>query len=193
MERRPMRVLIVAWALLWASAGRPVEGVTIQYSYDVAGRLTAAEYGGGKRIDYQYDSGGNLVRRTVTVPEDSDGDSMDDAWEREQFGDLAREGWDDFDDDGQTDLAEYLTGTDPKDPSSRLAIEAAVAGVGQAMTLEWQGVPGRQYRVQWKESLDDTSWIDLEEVVCSGPGVLSVTDREAGEFRQRFYRIVVVE
>ena len=38
---------------------------TIQYSYDEAGRLIAADYGGGSAINYTYDASGNLLRRLV--------------------------------------------------------------------------------------------------------------------------------
>ncbi len=41
--------------------------VTNVYSYDAAGRLERADYGGGARIDYVYDAGGNLVVRTARV------------------------------------------------------------------------------------------------------------------------------
>ncbi len=40
---------------------------TITYSYDDAGRLTNAAYGGGASIAYAYDANGNLLMRTVTA------------------------------------------------------------------------------------------------------------------------------
>ncbi len=45
---------------------------------------------------------------------DTDGDGMDDDWEKEYFNDsLERDGTGDFDSDGILDLDEYLNGTDP--------------------------------------------------------------------------------
>lgn len=38
---------------------------TISYTYDTAGRLTKADYGGGRAITYAYDSNGNLLQREV--------------------------------------------------------------------------------------------------------------------------------
>lgn len=40
---------------------------TVTYSYDDAGRLTNAAYGGGASIAYAYDANGNLLLRTVTA------------------------------------------------------------------------------------------------------------------------------
>ncbi|HOG49577.1 MAG TPA: hypothetical protein PKY10_03220, partial [Lentisphaeria bacterium] len=45
---------------------------------------------------------------------DSDGDGMPDWWELSHFGNLDRNGLDDFDGDGLIDYYEYLAGTNPK-------------------------------------------------------------------------------
>ncbi|MGJ8725027.1 MAG: sulfatase-like hydrolase/transferase [Roseibacillus sp.] len=49
---------------------------------------------------------------------DLDGDQMNDAWEQANFGDLSRDGDEDFDDDGLTDLLEFQNNTQPKNPDS---------------------------------------------------------------------------
>ena len=49
---------------------------------------------------------------------DLDDDQMDDYWEKANFGDLSRDGKNDFDEDGLTDLVEYQNNTLPKDPDS---------------------------------------------------------------------------
>ena len=49
----------------------------------------------------------------ATASEDTDLDGLDDAWETSEFGDLSRDGSGDADDDGLSDLDEYLLGTDP--------------------------------------------------------------------------------
>ena len=60
-------VLPAAMAALLVVAGGPATAAagTVTYTYDTAGRLTGADYGGGQRIDYTYDAAGNLVRREV--------------------------------------------------------------------------------------------------------------------------------
>ena len=44
---------------------------------------------------------------------DSDGDGLDDAWERQYFGDLSQSGAGDYDRDGLSNLKEYELGTNP--------------------------------------------------------------------------------
>ncbi len=63
------------------------------------------------------DAAGNIAERSVqihiSIPGDTDGDGMADAWELQYFGTLTRDGSGDHDGDGLTDLAEYQSGTDP--------------------------------------------------------------------------------
>jgi YD repeat-containing protein len=41
------------------------KAVVVNYAYDGAGRLIAADYGSGKSITYAYDLNGNLIRQSV--------------------------------------------------------------------------------------------------------------------------------
>lgn len=55
----------------------PVFAGTITYTYDNAGRLIRADYGGGKVIEYFYDNAGNLTQRIISTTKwagDSNGD-----------------------------------------------------------------------------------------------------------------------
>jgi hypothetical protein len=56
----------------------------------------------------------------VTInPQDDDSDGMSDAWEIDTFGSMSVAGQGtDYDQDGATDLDEYVAGTDPTDASS---------------------------------------------------------------------------
>lgn len=46
-------------------AAMPGLAATISYTYDAAGRITYADYGGGKSISWTYDANGNLLARQV--------------------------------------------------------------------------------------------------------------------------------
>jgi Tol biopolymer transport system component len=48
---------------------------------------------------------------------DTDGDGMDDVWERYFFGDISRDGKGDLDGDGYSDLEEYVLNLDPGQPT----------------------------------------------------------------------------
>jgi hypothetical protein len=52
--------------------------------------------------------------------------------------------------------------------------------------LSWSAIPGRTYRVQWKEQLSDAVWNDWTNVTASG-GSVSVS--EVATQAQRFYRV----
>jgi len=49
-------------------------------------------------------------------PNDTDNDGLDDAWERQWFGDLTQDGADDNDGDGLTNIEELQQGSDPLTP-----------------------------------------------------------------------------
>lgn len=54
--------ILALWLPLALSAGAG----TVRYSYDAAGRLTGADYGGGRAVELFYDPMGNLTQRVVT-------------------------------------------------------------------------------------------------------------------------------
>ncbi len=59
------RALCAALLLTWSSAA---DAGTIAYTYDPAGRLVAADYGGGNSTSYAYDPAGNLLQTTAPSP-----------------------------------------------------------------------------------------------------------------------------
>jgi hypothetical protein len=85
---------------------------------------------------------------------DADNDGMPDTWERTHgFNPLDRtDALADADADNQSNRNEYRSGTDPRDPVSRLSI-AAVAHGGSGLEVTWRSVPGRQYRFHWSSDL----------------------------------------
>ncbi|MCX2802075.1 putative Ig domain-containing protein [Microbulbifer thermotolerans] len=56
------------------------------------------------------------VNLKVNPADDTDGDGLSDAWEREHFGNLDRDGTGDYDGDGRTDAQEEEVGSDPTVP-----------------------------------------------------------------------------
>ncbi len=74
---------------------------------------------GQYKITFQANDGAMTTQRHVTInvllveDQDKDNDGMDDDWELEHFGSLERDGTADYDNDGKTDLEEFLDETDP--------------------------------------------------------------------------------
>ncbi|MBN1676665.1 MAG: DUF11 domain-containing protein [Kiritimatiellae bacterium] len=57
--------LAAAWLALCAVAVPRAAASEAAYTYDAAGRLVAADYGGGRVITYRYNTAGNLLERRV--------------------------------------------------------------------------------------------------------------------------------
>lgn len=92
----------------------------------------------------------------------------------------------DDDNDGQTNLEEYVAGTDPTDPADRLSITKIEKGDGTAV-IEWSpdGKEGRTYTVQTNATPGTNGWTDVETGVAA-----PWTDSDAST-DAKFYRVKV--
>ncbi len=122
---------------------------------------------------------------------DSDGDGMDDDWEMTYFGNLSHDGTGDTDGDGLTDLQEYQAGTNPTNNTSVLRCLTVTAATNGA-TVYWSAVPGRSYRIEYKNSLSDADWKVLVDAVPANSAMGSVLDEAASLASQRYYRVVAL-
>ena len=123
---------------------------------------------------------------------DSDEDGLPDDWEVAYFNGLGRDGSEDWDGDGLSDRSEYRLGTDPTNAGSVLRV-LTLTGTGTAeVTVVWCAVPGRTYRVQFKDRVD-APWNDLPGDVTASGETASKTDSTAGASLARFYRAMLVE
>lgn len=189
--RAAIRITLASFAATALTLGARAE--LISYSFDTAGRVTGANYNSGPSTTYQYDAVGNLTRTTTSsVVGDTDNDGMSDAWELQYFGTLARDGSGDFDGDGMSDLAEFLAGTHPLLSASVLRIIRLTPTPGVSAMLEWTSVPGKSYRVQYKNSLAGASWFDLPGDITASEFTASTVDNTLPGIAQRFYRVAVI-
>ena len=122
---------------------------------------------------------------------DSDNDGMDDDWEVAYFGNLNRDGTEDFDEDGHSDLQEFLTGTDPTNTGSILRVITVTPMSGGNTTIVWSSVPGRSYVVQFKDSLNTPNWNNASGVLTASQTSESFAHASSGP--QRFYRVITVQ
>ena len=94
---------------------------------------------------------------------DRDGDFILDEWERFHFTTTdARDGTEDFDEDGQTDYVEFLAGTNPKDPADTFRIISTEIGPAEGeVTIRFRSsssLSERKYRIYTSENLDSNEW-----------------------------------
>jgi len=61
------------------------------------------------------------------------------------------------------------------------------------VTLSWSAIPGRRYRVQFKNSLGDLVWTNVGSVVLAAGDTASLVDGSGAASQQRFYRVLMAE
>jgi hypothetical protein len=98
----------------------------------------------------------------------------------------------DPDGDGHTNLQEYIAGTNPRDPASRLALELIVSGINSPVRLRFNAVAGKTYSVQHNGGLGLSPWETLADVVSAPTNrVVDTLDYgPVGGPAARFYRVV---
>jgi YD repeat-containing protein len=87
------------------------EIVNQHYHYNNSAQVLAEHLSDGTVVKEYIYANGQLI--TIAVNPDLDDDGLDDSWEALYFSDLAKDGTDDTDGDGVSDLNEFLNGLDP--------------------------------------------------------------------------------
>lgn len=118
---------------------------------------------------------------------DCDMDGLPDAWEIHHF--LGTE-WclpddDSWDGDGYDNMAEYIAGTDPLDPTSYFC--AGCEPVDSLMNITWDSMEGRKYRLWYKNALDSGDFTPLSSYLYY-PQTNYVINTSGD---QRFYKVTV--
>jgi uncharacterized repeat protein (TIGR01451 family) len=133
----------------------------------------------------------NLASLTnlVVVALDANTNGLPDWWEELYFPNPAdRIATNDFDLDGLLNRDEYVAGTNPTDPASRLVIGHAASTPG-GFTLTFLAASGRVYSVHYSSNLAARAWSDLATHLPGTGGPVSVTDTNAPAASARFYRL----
>ena len=174
----------------WRRNGTPVPG---------AGRpslqLLDVQAGAEAAYDVVVTNGAGFTNTSsaATLMLDTDGDGMPDSWELSHKLDPrnASDAAADSDHDGASNLAEYLAGTDPQDPTSVLKVQIDVTG---AVTIRFRGLANRSYSVLYRSSMEPAQWNSLTNIASiTGAGeesrLIEVVDPQAAGTAQRYYRL----
>ena len=117
-----------------------------------------------------------------------------DSWRMDKFGTYANSGKAaddaDPDGDGQTNLAEYVAGTDPNKGNDFLRILTATK-TATSYTVTAAGKAGRIYVLERKATLTDATWTAVDtKGALAADGTVSLTD-SAPPAKSAFYRLRV--
>ncbi len=109
-------------------------------------------------------------------------------WSQRVFGSIVSQTAD-ADADGQTNYQEYLAGTDPTNPQSRIFVKTFGPAAGGRVTFSWDSVAGKTYNVERSTNL--LSWTILLLNQPGTGGILTFTDSATGGAPKLFYRVTV--
>ena len=138
-------------------------------------------------------SGGRLNLPGIV---DTDANGLPDWWETAYFGSIGGNPAADPDGDGFTNLQEYLMGTQPNNPASKLAISQSQSvpnGGNQDFVITFPTASGVTYRVECSDTLAVGSWVPLGSDINGTGNPAPVTDANAVTLHAgRFYRVRII-
>ena len=134
-----------------------------------------------------------LLNLGPDVSVDSDFDTLPDGWELATFGDLESAGaTSDFDLDGDSDVDEYVRGTDASLASSRYQMTTEWLAGDQQLQVTFETIAGRTYIFETAADLSG-NWAEAERVgPVSQAGTLQFSLSYDSGLRARFARLRVV-
>ena len=116
---------------------------------------------------------------------------MPDAWEAlypSCLNPAVADGGGDCDNDGFTNLQEYIAHTDPTQANSALRVESFRTD-GNTATISFMGVVGRQYGLERRPDVASGSWLRVATTIPDADGQVTIADPDPPT-GQMYYRLV---
>ena len=125
----------------------------------------------------------------LSQTQDTDSDGLPDWWEIAHGTNWkVPDANADPDHDGMSNLREFLAGTDPQDPQSRLVLNAGLISLG-SVSLQFLAASNHTYSIVYKNFLDNLSWSKFIDVPARETNWVSTVVDSTSE-TNRFYRLV---
>jgi hypothetical protein len=127
-----------------------------------------------------------------SLPSDTDGDGLSDAWEQQYFGGSGANPGDDPDGDGMSNLREYRAGTHPTNPQSRFEI-VEVKALTTGVQVRWSSQSNHSYHVRRATTLlaSPSSYQVIQANIAATPPLNVFLDTSAAGNTTLFYLIEV--
>jgi hypothetical protein len=123
-----------------------------------------------------------LTEAEFSIPaDDTDLDTLSDAWEVTWFTNLSQNAAGDFDGDGHSNADELFIGTDPTDRASRFMLSPVATG--STITIGFPAAVGPDYVLEYSDDLEN--WMEVEEYTTD-IGTITFTPT----ILRRYYRVV---
>lgn len=136
---------------------------------------------------------GLLTVRQPATPGDSNGNGIRDDWEILFFGTITNvTDQTDFDADGLSDYREYLSGTDPTDPASCVALVPPTSWDPQTggIRLHWHSISGGAYRIERAAAMDPGQFSRTGLDQSATPPFNAYIDHPPTNTPATFYRLI---
>ena len=133
-----------------------------------------------------------LSKNTIEITQDFDADNdfIDDLWER-KYGlnpNNSNDSLLDNDNDGQNNLDEFISGTDPNDINSNFRILSISTTTEGKTSIKWKTVKGRNYKIMSSTKLKSSDNKELHKVIGNGE-IMEFIDSSSTQSEKNFYRI----
>ena len=126
----------------------------------------------------------DTIFKGLSVSNDSDGDQIQDLWEREYFEDLTTStgGESNFDGDSNTDFEESIVRTDPTNPRSFFS-SSPTRAENSYLEFVFSGIAGLTYTLEISGTLAPGSWEQVKSItpITDGQQTLDYTSEASSD------------